>query len=271
MTRKVATLAVALYGLLAIAAPARAQGPAPVPAGTWQIDVAPFVWLPSVAGNITVRGHTIEDDMSIGDILSKSKFPIALMAHAEARNGDFGLFIEPMYMELRFTPSRRNLSADITTQMFFLEFGGFWRALQGEVGQSGSGQYWAFDLLAGGRYSDLGNSTTLNFHGPVAGISRSSSQSLVWVDPLLGARLTLDLSPSWTTMLRADIGGFNGGSDMSWQAYGLVGYKFEMWGKPTVAFAGFRALSQDYKSSGSAGFRWNNTLYGPILGLNMTF
>jgi len=262
--------AVALLGSASVARSQTAISttPAAPVEGAWQFDAAGFIWLPSVGGSVSIFGRSVDDTTSIWDILRKSKFPITLMGHAEARYDQFGFFVEPIYMELRFTPSRSSVSADITTKMFFLEFGAFYRPLQGEIAP---GQRWSFDVLAGGRYTSFSNSTALTGKGSLQGLSLSSSQNVGWVDPIIGARLQMDLSPSWTSMIRADIGGFGAGSNFSWQTYGLVGYRFDMWAKQAIAFGGYRALYQDYEANGPAQFKWKNMLRGPVLGLSLAF
>lgn len=45
-----------------------------------------------------------------------------------------------------------------------------------------------------------------------------------------------------------------------------------MWGLESNAFAGYRALTQNWASgSGDREFRWNTTLHGPLIGLNVKF
>jgi hypothetical protein len=66
-----------------------------------------------------------------------------------------------------------------------------------------------------------------------------------------------------------DIGGFGVGSDFAWDAFGVIGYRFSLFGQENSGvIAGYRALSQDYTDgSGRDKFQWDVTLHGPILGL----
>jgi len=70
-----------------------------------------------------------------------------------------------------------------------------------------------------------------------------------------------------------DIGGFGAGSEFTWQAAGMVGYRFGLFGDDNArVLAGYRALYQDYKSgSGSNEFKWDMTLHGPVLALAISF
>jgi hypothetical protein len=94
-----------------------------------------------------------------------------------------------------------------------------------------------------------------------------------WVDPVVGIRTLWELTPKWTVTALGDIGGFGAGSEFSWQAAGLVGYRFGLLGDDNAkVLAGCRALYQDYKSgSGRNEFKWDMTLHGPVLGLAIGF
>src|SRR5262249_40130760 len=116
---------------IALCGTARAQTASPPPppaapaadqaASGWTFNVAPYLWLPSINGNITVNRRTFPSNATIAQIFEKSEFPVALMVHAEALYDRFGVFLEPMYTLLRFNPG----NASVRSEMFWLEFGGF--------------------------------------------------------------------------------------------------------------------------------------------------
>jgi hypothetical protein len=77
------------------------------------------------------------------------------------------------------------------------------------------------------------------------------------------------MSERWNLILRGDIGGFGVGSDLTWNLVGLVDFK--PW-KHVSLFGGYRALYQDYEDgSGVNEFKFDATMHGPILGLNITW
>jgi len=80
-------------------------------------------------------------------------------------------------------------------------------------------------------------------------------------------------SMRWTATLAGDIGGVVFGFDFAWSAFGLIGYRFNLFGEDNArVLAGYRALFQDYTDgSGNDKFKWDVTLYGPILGLVIGF
>lgn len=70
------------------------------------------------------------------------------------------------------------------------------------------------DLFAGIRYWHLGNDLNLSA-GSAPAASASASKN--WVDPILGTRLQLNLSPKLFVAGKADLGRFGAGSDTTWQ------------------------------------------------------
>src|SRR5262245_66000517 len=68
----------------------------PPPSG-WQFRLTPYAWAPSVNGDVTVRGQTVDVDMPFWDIFdygdSKAELDSlgALMGYVGARNGTWGI------------------------------------------------------------------------------------------------------------------------------------------------------------------------------------
>ena len=64
-----------------------------------------------------------------------------------------------------------------------------------------------------------------------------------WVDPIVGARARYNFSDRFYAIARADVGGFGVGSDITWQAYGAIGYQLTA---HTTLELGYRHLYVDY-------------------------
>jgi hypothetical protein len=72
--------------------------------------------------------------------------------------------------------------------------------------------------------------------------------------------------------LRGAVGGFGAGSDLTWNAAGFLGCDFELFGRASTFFVGYRDLYRDYSTaSGLKKFALDTTLYGPVLGLGFSF
>lgn len=248
--------------------PATAEEPRPDPPAQsgWQFNLVSFAWLPSITGSIAVRGASFADNASFSELIRKSESVLAFEGHVEAWKNRFGVFLEPIWMKLGFGSPHDILFTKLTTEITYVEFGGLYRAFEGVAGPAN--HRWSIDALAGGRFTDL--EATLSLSSQIGGAALSQSKS--WVDPFIGARARIEMTPTWDFSLRGDIGGFGAGSLFSWNLVALVGHRFPLFGASAEVFGGFKALYQDYRTgSGNRAFRWNNTLWGPVLGLSATF
>jgi hypothetical protein len=151
------------------------------------------------------------------------------------------------------------------------------------------------DLFAGARYWRITNKTNLDIdpaaltvngtptqipgvlpdlalrHGvrvPGAllnGADTQATETVDWVDPIVGLRVRADLLKRWSLFVLGDVGGWNIGnaSDLTWQA--MLGSQFhvsERWGFQT----GYRALGVDRNSTFES-----TILHGPEIGVFVRF
>ena len=116
------------------------------------------------------------------------------------------------------------------------------------------------DALGGGRFwylsANLDTSSIIN-----------PSKTNQWVDPFIGASLKAEITERLLFNIRGDIGGFSVGSDFSWNAPGVFGYRFT---KDITGLLGYRALYVDCKA-GTSSIRYNITIHGPIMGPAFSF
>ena len=252
-------------------APSQSAAPAGVN-GPWQTDVTPFFWLPSMAGHVTLRGFETEANSTFLETIGNvSSFPISLMGEVDVHNDKWGVFIQPIFMQLSFAPSGRFFRSDITTTNFYLEFGGFYTLANGAFSP---GSDWQVQAIAGGRYTQLDLKASLALNDPLpfgpGGLSASGQQD--WVDPFIGLRTQIGLGRDFMLAFRGDIGGFGAGSSFSWNLQGLIGYNFTMFGAPATAFIGYKGLYQNYQTgSGRNEFKWDEVFYGPAFGITTHF
>ena len=69
-------------------------------------------------------------------------------------------------------------------------------------------------------------------------------------------------------MLAGDVGGISTSDQYSAEAFGLVGYRFGLFGESNAnLLAGYRVLKQKYEDGdGRNEFEWDMTIHGPIVG-----
>jgi len=237
----------------------------------WSFQLAPYVWFIALDGDVTVRGQEASVDLGFDDIVQKLN--VAAMIEGEVRYGRFGAFVLTTYADLSDNESGEILKLKADAKTFWLEGGVYYRLGPWVVdeGTSGDPVTVTLDPYVGARYTYL--DLELDSKDRILGQSRTFSGNRDWVDPIVGARTILDLSNRWSITAFGDIGGFNVGSDFSWQAAGLVGYRFGLFGSDDARLlAGYRALHQDYKDgSGNDEFKWDVTLHGPIAALAVQF
>jgi len=138
----------------------------------WNVEFTPYFWAAELKGDATLRGRTGPVDVSFSDLLDN--LDIAFMGRLEAWKGEWGLFLDGLYMDLgaEFSTPQGLISADIDVKMTMLEFGIGHRLLETTVGQDNN-QKLSFDLLGGGRYMNLEGEVDVRTGGPLSGMGRS--------------------------------------------------------------------------------------------------
>ena len=93
-TRGILRMVVTICGLMLMCPWASGQaGEFPVPpslASPWKFELAPYLWLPAMDGDVTVRGRTADVDLDLGDVFEAllDSFKFAFMGRFEAHKGN---------------------------------------------------------------------------------------------------------------------------------------------------------------------------------------
>src|SRR5262245_2072607 len=247
----VALATVAMGGLEAAFAADLGSGPAPlpsVPARAWTVSVTPYAWLPFLQGAVTVKGRTVDIDVNPFQLLEHLD-AVPFMGYAEARKGPLGFYNDIFFAKVgvdgSVSRSVRNLtvgaSADVDVELAIIEAGGAFEVARWSAGSGGGLKYGpaftpytAVDLLAGARYwhqeADIkfGLTASVDLGGLVVSRGRATARGgdVDWVDPLVGFRIRHGLAPGQELLLRADVGGFDVGSQFTWNVLGAYSFKF---------------------------------------------
>lgn len=227
----------------------------------WTFDLAVYGWLTALNGTVGAGSVRAPVDVSFADTVEAADSLLAFSGHVEARRGPVALFADGLWTRIGIDdvtsgPAR----VEVTSTSALVELGGAYRVLdRGFDARQPWG--WSLEALAGGRYTYIGSRIDIQ------NVGRSSSHT-EWIDPFVGMRLRMALSPRWDVSLRGDIGGWGIGSQFTWNVQGLLGYHFTMFGTDATAVIGYRALGQDYANSKLV---WDMTLHGPVIGLNLRF
>jgi hypothetical protein len=244
-----------------VAAPtiaADAQTPPPGTAPVWSFTAEPFFWGASLDGSVGVRGLppanvNVDFDQIFNQI---DWWPPPVMIDGEARNGDYALFSEFIYLGLEAdgsSPGPLNISAEANLNVILWTFGGSYRVVDNGTA--------TLDVLAGGRLWYLDTDLTLTCPCGV----REASGSKTWVDPQIGVAGSVGLGSGFGLHAEADVGGFGVGADIDWQVQGTLQYKYN---DSVTLEAGYRYLAVDYDNDG---FVWDVSMQGPIIGAKFVF
>lgn len=226
----------------------------------WDFVIAPYLWLTSLSGELTVIGAEIPIEAPFEEVVKS--LDKVFMFHFEAGRGKWGLFLHPLYTSSSATGTNgASEGTGLDLVFWIVEVGGRYRFLpvRDEVWPP------SLSVLLGARY--WSQSLTLETNGnPDGGIEKD------WIDPFVGFRAGSRLSPRFFLNLRGDVGGFDisdGSSDFSWNLGVSLGYDVS---RVTSLWVGYRALYVDYDEGLTEQlYAYDMTMQGILLGVGFRF
>ena len=220
------------------------QSEAALDYGKIQVEIMPYLIIPGMSGDVTVRGTTQSINPSPGDIFGKLQF--GFMGRTNVTYNRWFVGTDTVYMGL-------GGANDLVDAGFDQWIG---EALAGyRVSKR-------FTILGGARYNSL--SANLKFKGPLATNIRGAH---VWWDPFFGAVGSIPLGKKVSFSTRFDVGGFGSGSNIAINAEPLLNYRLS---KRLTGVAGWKFFYEDYVNS-ERQFNWDVLTQGAILGLKMSW
>ena len=299
-------LPVLFWGLLASASsiPAADLGPEPrrslaepLPSDSrWQLEFRLYAWVLFLAGESRLGANSADIDTNLFQIINKADELYPFMSYQEARKGRFGLILDLFWSKINVGTSTirsanpiagltANLvaNADVWQDVAIIESGvayefGRWGPRVSSLKDTPpSTSTTALDMVAGVRYwymkSDIDLSVTGTVNIPALGLTRtgagaiSAKKVVDWWDPFVGLRVRHKPAPGQELMLRGDVGGFGAGSDITVQLAAGYSMDTQLFGMPTTAYFGYRALYIDYEQgNGNRTFGLDMWWHGPVLG-----
>jgi hypothetical protein len=253
-----------------------AAGPDLMDSGGWRLSATPYAWAISLHGEAGAKGKKADVDTSFSDLLKSVNG--AAMLDLELRKGRFGLLSDIVFanlegdgdgpggrLEVKTTANQLIQTAAATFRV------GTWQLADfGEAGPLAV----TVDPYAGIRYTYLDTELKGKLDLPDLGIDakRTVEADKQWVDPVVGLRTIFTLGERLNLILAGDVGG-TGGNDHSWEALGVVGYRFGLFGLNNAdILAGYKVIDQKFTDgNGSDQFDWDITMHGPVLGLTIRF
>lgn len=221
----------------------------------WEFGLSIYGWFPDLSGSTVFPAGSGEDsgfEVPVDSILDTFQF--AFLGSFDARKGNVGLFTDAVYMDLGNTNKTINegtiggtdipFDAEVHTgfdmKSLVWTTAGYFRVVDE--------QEKTFDILAGVRYTDIEQSLDWSFSGniddiPLPGREGDVKISADYWDAIIGMRGRFALGDGgWYLPYYADVGA--GGTDLTWQVAGGIGYSFS-WGELAAVW---RHLSYDLPS-----------------------
>jgi hypothetical protein len=265
--------------VLALVSPANADTDTPTGhSNKWSFVVAPYAWLAGTGGTITTGGVDQDFDLSFEDIfdLTTGGFQI----YTQARYKRFFVAFDGTWATLGHGEDVLGGRIDFEVDQTIAELHVGYRLVGPDFAATGRGAAdftpWGLELDAylGARYwrTDLSLSVDLPGRPPIIPPTMiSESDTDEWVEPLIGARFRMGLTPTVGMSIYGNVGGFGVGNaaDLTWTLSMSVEWQFaDRWG---AAF-GWRTQSVE-EMSGSGAERNGSKIVttGPIIGLIYRF
>jgi len=211
----------------------------------WQVLLTPYVMGAAMSGETTLRGVTVDVDVSASDIFSNLQF--GAMGLVVARKGNWGFGADTIWMALGTTVRETNVDFNQGAFAFY--------------GLRRLGP--AADVTFGLRINTLQGKFT--FKGPDV----SRSQNKTWVDPIVGVTLRTAADRRVQLRVYTEVGGFGAGSDFAWQLFPTGSLRLT---DKTSLELGYRWLDLDYATGdGNEQFRYDVLSQGPVAGITFRF
>ena len=230
----------------------------PLVASVPRFSVTSYLWATAIDGRSATFPPLPAADIHLRfrDILKELNG--AMMASAEMRMGRWSVLVDGQFSQVT---SGGNLPGPFFSA---LKLRSQSTTVQGSVFyQVYEGDSVSLDVGGGIRFWNLSN--RLEILPGLANLRIDHRDSEAWADPVIGARLGVELGGPWSLTLAGDVGGFGAGSQLTWQGLGSVNYA---WSEKLTLKAGYRALHVDYRHGG---FSYDVTQHGPAVAATYRF
>jgi hypothetical protein len=221
------------------------------------VIVSPYVWIPTVTGQIGTAAQGLHFQLDAGDLLDVFEF--GGLIHGEVRHkSGWGIATDYIFANLGAGVDIviGDVDADIDAEVHEVTI----------VRRIDLDRH-ALDIYGGIRRWDADVAIqieTVFFNNTIVTGDE-------WVDPIIGARYQHALSRDWRLLLQGDIGGFGAGSDFSWNAVAGAAYSLSDRASFQVVW---KTLSVDRQSpaiGNGAPIDLDITISGPLIGFAYRF
>lgn len=228
--------------------------PLPAKVSSWEYRTTLYGWAQGLDGEIGILGKTADVNIGFDDIAQDLE--MAFMGSFIATRDRWSFVADLSYAKIGAEEKIPNTMIDFTQEQFVGNFTINYEAYKQDslmlCFYAGARVNWLDATL------EIDDILTLpkDFEG---------SDSVGWVDPIIGARFRADLSEKFFFIASGDVGGFGVASDFTWQALAGFGYRLNDSGSLLL---GYRAIGTDYTDGG---FTYDLVASGLVIGYEYKF
>lgn len=234
----------------------------------WEFVVSPlFLWAKNVDGSSALAGNEMPTELDFQDDILEN-LDATFTFRAEARKHRLGYYVEYNFARLEPESMGQLGPVEFVSRVDYedtlLEAGILW-SVQASRQQR-------VEVLAAARYFD--QQIDVDISRSAGAQQGSSSAGEIsggdsWWNGVMGVRYTRAFSTNLAFSVRGDVG-YGGEDSKSYQAVGLLNYRFNDWG---AAFAGYRYLAVDFDNgrANRDGYSTDVDQQGPLLGVSIYF
>ena len=229
-----------------------------------QVTIEPYGWLPQMGGSVTTAGGVSKVKIDLTDYPQMiDEVSMILAGRIIAQKGRFSVFYDGFYLKIYDEIHGAVVSAEVTFWSLIEELGGTYKVADWAIGGANKKNL-GFEVLAGARHIYLRQKGSAEL--PLHGVTLAGDKTFQWVDPFVGARLTLGLTDQMSVSLRGDIGG-GASSGFLWNGNLNLRYYLTK-NKNWFTTIGYRGMNTDYKNGS---FKYQVNYYGPETTIGVTF
>ncbi len=240
----------------------------------WEFSIAPYLWMAGISGTegVVGAGPAANVDLDFSDVIKK--LDIAGMLVGEIRYGKWALVDDFIYIrvsgdltlsgpfESRIELNQKSIINTLALSYRVVEVDRI------QLDLYGGARLWYVDTkLTVTPQRDpnvLGGRPILDSRVREPDLSRRVFQDdALWVDPVVGAKLLVNLGYDFSVMASGSFG--MGASDEDWSLMSTLNYEVN---NTIQVMAGYRHIAVDYQKSG---FVYDIEMSGPILGASFQF
>lgn len=204
-----------------------------------KLEITPYVWMTSMNGDLTINGEKRPLNFTFEDFFKFSN--LGLNGHVELKKRRWAIIFDYNYVDL--------LKENTYTELVLSELAFGWHLTK------------RLEILVGGRYFK----SQLEYRDDPDNINRGKQS---WTDPVIGGRMSWELTKRLVFTMRGDIGGFGLGSEFEWNLMAGLGYRLS-----NITFLGaYRIWYAKYENgSGDDLFVYDITTSGPGVAMVIHF